>query len=167
MTYIATSRGQTRRVEIREERGSLRVRLDERDLPVDVLPVGPAHYSLLLEGRSYEIDILRLEEGTVVLVNGQPFRVELRREQAPAGTSHPEPPSAAATARAVIAPMPGKVLQLLVQAGDRVEAGEGVVVIEAMKMENELQAPVAGTIAEIRTDEGRTVAEGDVLVVLA
>jgi biotin carboxyl carrier protein len=166
MTYIVTSRGQTRRVEVREERGILTVRLDNRELPVDVLQVGLGHYSLLLDGRSYEIDILPLDEGTVVLVNGQPFRVEIRRDQAPEVKARRETPGAAASERAVVAPMPGKVIKLLVKPGESVEAGRGVVVIEAMKMENELKAPKAGTVTEIITKEGATVENGAPLVVV-
>ncbi len=167
MAYIATSGGQRHRVEVHEEHGLFRVRLDDRVLPVDVLPVGPRHYSLLVDGRCYEIDILPLDEGTVVLVNGQPFRVEVQTDHPPGGKAAKERPEAEAGEHAVIAPMPGKVVKLLVTPGATVEAGEGVVVIEAMKMENELKAPVAGTIAEIRTEEGKTVNGGDVLVVLA
>ncbi len=166
MTYIATSRGQTRRVEVQQEDGVFTVRLDDRDLPVDVLQVGPGHYSLLLDGRSYEIDILQLDEGTVVLVNGQPFRVEVQRADAFGAKARQAMSGAKAGERMVIAPMPGKVVKLLVTPGQTVEAGEGVVVIEAMKMENELKARVAGTIAEIRTEEGKTVNGGDVLVVI-
>ena len=66
----------------------------------------------------------------------------------------------------MIAPMPGKVVTLLVKPGDVVRAGDGIVVVEAMKMENELKASVAGTVKEIRTEEGKAVNGGDVLVVL-
>ncbi len=167
MIYLAISRGQTRRVEVQEaEEGGLRVRLEGRECPVDVLQIGPHHYSLLLDGCHYEVDVLRLDEGTVVLVNGQPFRVDIRRDQAPGSKAWQETSAPAGAGRAVVAPLPGKVVKLLVKAGQRVEAGEGVVVVEAMKMENELKAPAAGTIAAIRTEEGKTVNGGEVLVVI-
>lgn len=66
----------------------------------------------------------------------------------------------------VVAPMPGKVVRLLVQPGDEVSEGQGVVVVEAMKMENQLTAPRAGRIAEVAVDEGASVEAGRVLVVL-
>ncbi len=166
MIYFATSRGKTYRVEVWKGPGGLRLRLDDRECPVDVLPVGPHHYSLLLDGRSYEIDVLQLDEGTVVLVNGQPFRVEVRGDQLPEAQAPQKSPAAPGGERAVTAPMPGKVMKLLVKPGESVKAGAGVLVIEAMKMENELKAPVTGIIAEIRTAEGKTVNGGEVLVVI-
>ena len=66
----------------------------------------------------------------------------------------------------VTAPMPGKVVRVLVEAGQAVEAGAGLVVVEAMKMQNELKSPKAGTVAEVRVEPGATVNAGDVLVVV-
>jgi biotin carboxyl carrier protein len=62
--------------------------------------------------------------------------------------------------------MPGKVVRVLVEAGQAVEAGQGVVVVEAMKMQNELKSPKAGAVAEVRVEPGATVNAGDVLVVI-
>jgi biotin carboxyl carrier protein len=165
-TYIATSREQTHRLEVHEDKHGLHVRLDNREFPVDVLRVGPHHYSLLLDGRSYEIDVLETEEASLVLVNGQPFRVEIQRERELGGRSRRKKATAEASEQTVLAPMPGKVTKLLVKPGDVVRAGDGIVVVEAMKMENELKASVAGTVKEIRTAEGNTVNGGDILVVL-
>jgi biotin carboxyl carrier protein len=166
MAYIASSRGQTHRVEVRQERDRLGVCLDGRDFPADVLRIAPHHYSMLLDGRHYEIDVLEMEEASVVLVNGQPFRVDIRRERERRGRPQRGKGEEQANQQWVIAPMPGKVVKLLVQSGDAVQEGDGVVVVEAMKMENELKAPAAGTIAEIRTQEGKAVNGGDVLVVI-
>jgi glutaconyl-CoA decarboxylase len=62
--------------------------------------------------------------------------------------------------------MPGKVVRLLVRSGDAVRPGDGLIVVEAMKMENELKAPAAGTVKEVRVEEGKAVSGGDVLLVL-
>jgi len=62
--------------------------------------------------------------------------------------------------------MPGKVVRVLVEAGQQVEVGQGVVVVEAMKMQNEMKSPKAGTVAEIRAEAGATVNAGDVLAVI-
>src|ERR687893_26810 len=64
------------------------------------------------------------------------------------------------------APMPGKVVRVLVEAGQAVESGQGLVVVEAMKMQNELKSPKSGTVAELRAEPGSTVNAGDVLVVV-
>jgi biotin carboxyl carrier protein len=66
----------------------------------------------------------------------------------------------------VVAPMPGKVVRVLVEAGQAVEAGDGVVVVEAMKMQNELKSPKTGTVTEVRAQAGATVNAGDVLAVI-
>jgi biotin carboxyl carrier protein len=102
----------------------------------------------------------------MILVDGQPFRVEIQDEQerrlrAAVGKGDAKPAK-----RVVTAPMPGKVVKLLVRPGQAVQAGDGVIVVEAMKMENELKAPAAGTVKEVRVEEGRPVSGGDVLVVI-
>ena len=66
----------------------------------------------------------------------------------------------------IAAPMPGRIVKLLVKPGDRVEAGQGLVVVEAMKMENELRSPASGTVSEVRVSEGALVEARTVLVVV-
>jgi biotin carboxyl carrier protein len=166
MPYFASSGGRDHRLDVRQAKDGLHVRLDDREFHVDFLQVDPGLYSLLIGGRSYEIDLLKVEDAVMVLVNGQPFRVEIqderdRRLRAAAGKGELK-----AGRRVVAAPMPGKVVRLLVRPGDAVRAGDGIVVVEAMKMENELKAPTAGTVKEIRVEEGRAVSGGDVLVVI-
>jgi biotin carboxyl carrier protein len=166
MTYFACSGGRDHRLDVRQDTDGLRVRLDDREFCVDFLQVDPGLYSLLIGGRSYEIDLLEMDEALMVLVDGQPFRVEIqeereRRLRAAAGKGEVK-----AGKRVVTAPMPGKVVRLLVRPGDAVQPGDGIIVVEAMKMENELKAPAAGTVKEIRVEEGRAVGGGDVLVVI-
>lgn len=166
MVYFARSGERDHRLDVRQDTDGLRVRLDDREFDVDFLQVDPGLYSLLIGGRSYEIDLLEVEEALMVLVDGQPFRVEVqeereRRLRAAAGKGEVK-----AGKRVVTAPMPGKVVRLLVRPGDAVRPGDGIIVVEAMKMENELKAPAAGTVKEIRVEEGRAVGGGDVLVVI-
>jgi biotin carboxyl carrier protein len=66
----------------------------------------------------------------------------------------------------IVSPMPGKIVRILVEPGTHVEAGAGVVVVEAMKMQNEMKAPKAGVVVSIKTEEGATVSAGDVLAVI-
>jgi len=166
MAYFAHSGGQDHRVEIRHEKGCYYVRLDDREFQVDFLQVDPGLYSLLIGGRSYEIDLLKVEDAVMVLVNGQPFRVEIQEERERRLRAASGKGDARAGRRTVTAPMPGKVTRLLVRQGDTVRAGDGIVVVEAMKMENELKAPVSGTVREVRVAEGKPVSGGDVLVVI-
>jgi biotin carboxyl carrier protein len=166
VAYIATSGGQTHRLEVAAARDGLRVRLDEREYPLDVLPEGPSLYSLLIGGRSYEVDLFEVEGALMVLVDGQPFRVEIRRDQDAPARAAGKQSAAPAAKEMVTAPMPGKVTKILVTVGQAVRPGDGIVVVEAMKMENELRAIRRGTVTEVRVEEGRPVNGGDVLVVI-
>jgi biotin carboxyl carrier protein len=164
MRYFARSKDQTHEVTAEQDGDGWRVELDGRRLQMDVLPVGENLYSLLLDGRSYEVDVLEDGQAWIVLVNGQPFGVELRVDRGVSGPADAfvAPPAGGCVA----APMPGKVVKLLVAPGDRVAAGGGLIVLEAMKMENELKAPAPGHVVEVRVAEGQAVRAGEVLVVL-
>lgn len=83
-----------------------------------------------------------------------------------AATPAPAPAPAPAGASVVEAPMPGKILKISVAVGASVTSGDVLLILEAMKMENEISAPVSGTVREIRAREGDSVNTGDVLVVL-
>lgn len=153
-------------MDVRQDRDGLHVRLDDREVLVDLLRVDATLYSLLIGGRSYEIDVLETEDAVVVLVDGQPFRVEIQDEQQRRLRAAVGKGEAKTGKRTVTAPMPGKVVKLLVKPGDAVKPGDGVIVVEAMKMENELKASTAGTVKEIRVEEGKAVSGGETLVVI-
>lgn len=166
MAYIARSGGRDHRLDVRQDKAGLEVRLDGREFRADLLQVEPGLYSLLIGGRSFEIDVLEMEDALMVLVDGQPFRVEIQDEQQQRLRSAAGRGEVTAGKRVVTAPMPGRVVKLLVRPGDAVRSGDGIIVVEAMKMENELKAPAAGTVKEVRVEEGKAVSGGDVLVVI-
>ena len=159
----ATSGGRTYRVDVHTDADGLHVHLDDQVVPVDVLPVGPACYSILCQGRSYEVDCLPVEEAWIVLVDGQPFRVVLQDDAAPPRPepARDRPPVSGGT---VTAPMPGKVVKVHVQVGDVVRAGTPCITLEAMKMENELPAPAGGTVTAVPVVPGVAVRAGETLV---
>jgi biotin carboxyl carrier protein len=119
----------------------------------------PGVYSVLLDGRSYQA---RVEEG-VVTVNGFRYEIEVRD---PRRWSRQSRSGAHAQACDIKAPMPGKVVRVLVAVGDVVEPGQGIVVVEAMKMQNELKAPGAGKVTSIAAKVGATAAAGEVLATI-
>ncbi len=125
-----------------------------------VAPCGEARWSVLIEGRSYAVTLLGAGE---VSVNGRVFQVEvfdprsLRGRRAAAEGSGPQ---------TVAALMPGRVIRVLVESGQDVEAGQGLVVVEAMKMQNEIKSPRKGRVVEVRSAAGATVSAGDILVVI-
>ena len=109
-----------------------------------------------------------------VNVNGTVYSVEVEEvggtvaaaPVAPAPAPKKEAAAAPAGSITVEAPMPGKVLSVNVKAGDKVEAGDVLLILEAMKMQNEIMAPEDGTVSDVRVSAGDTVATGDVMVVL-
>jgi biotin carboxyl carrier protein len=124
----------------------------------------PGVYSVLLDGRSYEVRVEDgLAGGVVVVIDGYRFEVEVRD---PRRWSRKSADSGEAGMQRITAPMPGKVVRVLVSHGDEVEAGQGLVVVEAMKMQNELKARRAGKVIAVAAKEGATVAAGEVLVTI-
>ncbi len=125
-----------------------------------IAPLEADANSILIGERVYQV---RPGVPGEVLVNGSSIQVELRDPRALRSRKG----SAAAHGRAEIAaPMPGKVVRLLVAKGDTVEAGQGLLVVEAMKMQNEVTSPKTGRVAELRTAAGSAVAAGEVLMVV-
>jgi biotin carboxyl carrier protein len=138
--------------------------LDAEAGEADVVRTGPAAYSIIQEGLSYEVTVHHGADGALqVSVNGSAHRVEVRdpRRWTPAGGS-----AGMAGPRKITAPMPGRIVKLLVQAGDQVEEGHGVIIVEAMKMQNEMKAAKAGTVGALEVAEGDSVAAGQTLLVI-
>ncbi len=137
---------------------------DSLERTASVIEAEPGIYSVLIEGRSYEVKIVPgPATGYLVDVAGRHMAVEVRDPRA-VSASHRA--GAGEGRQNVSAPMPGKVVRLLVAAGDEVEAGQGVVVVEAMTMQNEMKSPRRGRVVELRVQEGATVTAGEVLAVI-
>src|SRR6185437_2846380 len=160
--------------------------LGDNRLTVDWRPVGGAalsagkdgsdragHYSLLLGAQSFDVFVQSVpadeEDGTSrvfeVYVRGQMYRVRLADERARALASLAGGAHASGDAN-IRAPMPGLVSNVLVEEGTEIQRGQAVVVLEAMKMENDLPAPRAGVVKSLRVSKGQTVNQGDLLVVI-
>ena len=147
----------------------LQILVNEHPVEVDterldqVAQVEPGVYSVLLEGRSFEVRAIAFREGLRLELDGRRFTAEVRDPRDRAQKSA----AAVGTGRQnIAAPMPGKVVRVLVRDGDAVEVGQGLVVVEAMKMQNEMKALRGGNVVEVRVRDGDTVSAGDVLVVL-
>lgn len=143
--------------------------VDGRPVEIDperleaVTEVEPGVFSAIVGGVSYEVRLLAEPERLKAETAEGRFRVEVvdpRNSRRASAAAH------GSGRQNILAPMPGKVIRVLVQKGDHVGAGEGLVVVEAMKMQNELKASRPGQVAEVRVQAGDTVGAGDTLVVL-
>jgi biotin carboxyl carrier protein len=156
--------GTQRHIEILESGPGCRFRLDggvERSAGIEMAE--PCVYSVLMDGRSYEARVEERPEGLVVVIDGNRFEIAVRD---PRRRSRRAASTGAGGAQAVTSPMPGKVVRVLVAVGDVVQAGQGLVVVEAMKMQNEMKAPSDGTVLTVAAKEGATVAAGEVLATI-
>lgn len=124
----------------------------------------PGMFTVIINDRVYRCALEESPGGAVeVVVNGKRIPVAARDKKHMRGQAG----AAAASGQVKLsAPMPGKVVRVLLNAGDEVAARQGVLVVEAMKMQNEVQSPKAGRVAEIKVSEGQTVNAGDVLAVI-
>jgi biotin carboxyl carrier protein len=128
-----------------------------------VTQVEPGVYSVLLDGASYEIRVVESLQALSADVGGLRFVVEVRD---PRDTSRGSRASIGSGRQNIAAPMPGKVVRVLVNVGDSVDVGQGLVVVEAMKMQNEMKASRPGRVIEVHASVGETVGAGDTLLIL-
>jgi biotin carboxyl carrier protein len=164
--YKATLEGAEHELEIEElTANSLRVKFDTSQFDVDVRRVGRVSFSILIDNRSFDLDVVPEGDDLLVASRGVATRVTLvdtaRRSR------HPGTARAQVTGRAELkAMMPGRVVNVLVNVGDEVALQQGVLVIEAMKMENEIKSPKAGKVTELKVAPGQTVEKGELLLVI-
>jgi biotin carboxyl carrier protein len=158
----ASVEGTTLRLEVKEEDGHYLVTLGGRTLVADYVEAGRDLVSLLLDGVSHDVSVSRNGRAYGVVLGADAFEVVF--EDAVWGAL--PVPKAASGATRVTAPMPGKILRLLVGPGDEVAPGQALLVMEAMKMENELRSPHPGRVRELPVGEGQTVETGALLVLL-
>ena len=162
--FTAVAGETTHAIEIVElGEGRYQVSIDGRTLVVDSRPAGAATLSLLIEHASIEVSVLSRGDAYAVEAGGRRHQLRLLDERAMRRHAAAGGPAGSPEVRAA---MPGKVVAVLVEVGTTVERGQGLLVIEAMKMENEISAPRAGRVAAIRVQPGQAVEAGEVLAVV-
>jgi biotin carboxyl carrier protein len=165
MKFVATLDGAEHQLEVEELTAhALRLKIGERQFEVDVNRVGHSSYSILIDHRSFDFEIVREGEDLLVASRGGAARVTL--VDAARRSRHPGARPAAAGKASLKAMMPGRVVNVLISLGEDVVAQQGLLVVEAMKMENELKAPKAGKVVEIKVKAGQTVEKGELLLVV-
>jgi biotin carboxyl carrier protein len=145
------------------------VAIDGVERVVDAVPIDPETWSFLIEGRSHEVTVVpQGHSGDSLASVGQvPIVVSLNGRRRSGRKEDGAEAGAGAQRVLILAPMPGKVVRVLAKVGDAVQARQAVVVIEAMKMENELRAARDGVVAEMHAAEGQSVDAGALLAVIA
>ena len=165
MAYIASHQGKSSRIKVAETApGWFKVSLGDRDYLVDYLEPQPNLLSLIIDGHSYEVDVDGSEDLYQVVIKGDHFEVEMVEEKKKKLAMKL---SRGASGRQDLkSPMAGNVRQVLVQPGDRVAAGQVLLILEAMKMENEIKSPIEGIVSSVTARTGSAVASGDPLCVV-
>ncbi len=157
--------GRTRTVEIERAGERLQFTLDGWAIGADAVEVAAGTYSILLGGQCFEVRVQPVSDGLRVHASGLEFPAQVLDPRAWRGKRGGV--VEAQGRQQITAPMPGKVVRVLVKAGDAVEAGQGLLVVEAMKMQNEVRAPKTGTVERLLVIEGQAVNAGEVLAVVA
>lgn len=161
MIYDVVIGGKNHRVELTRNDMGWHCKLDGLPVLLDVISTQEGVLSILLDGKSYEVKQESAAGETNIVVGIQRFAAAVRDPRSLRGRRSPD--ASAHGIRKISAPMPGKVVRILAPAGTAVEAGQGVVVIEAMKMQNELKSPKKGVIKKIHVGEGAAVDAGQSL----
>lgn len=163
MTYDIAIDGNNYRLDLSRSDGRWSCRLDGREVEVDAVLARPDVLSLRIDNRAYEVKCERVGDQTHLWVGSVRFAAEVRDPRSLRGRVRAVDDQGP---RKLTAPMPGKIVRVLVSPGDEVEAGAGVLVVEAMKMQNEIKSPKKGTVQKILVGEGAPVNAGDVLAIV-
>jgi biotin carboxyl carrier protein len=163
MKYEAEIEGRPLDIELNEREGRVSAAVEDRQYEVSVLRPEQGVYLIFDGDRVYEARVWSSEAGALsVQIRNRVFDAKIADRKHRRGAID----QGLEGQQQLVAPMPGKVVRVLVEAGDEVAAGQGVVVVEAMKMQNEIKSPRAGRVIEIRVAEGATVNANQVLAIV-
>lgn len=161
MRYEVTIAGKQQQVDLEPTASGWKCRIDGREVEIEVAEVQSGHLSILYDGKSY--DVRRDGEG-VVFVGSNRYQVGVM--DARSWRSKRQMAGAEAGPQKLTASMPGKIVRVLATENGKVSAGQGVIVIEAMKMQNEIRSPREGTVKKILVREGSNVNAGETLAII-
>ena len=163
MIYDVTIEGKNFRLELNRPDGRWECRLDGREIEIDAVLARRDVLSVIIGGKAYEIKRERTSTDMHLWVGTVRYAARLRDPRSLRGRASADDGKGP---RKLVAPMPGKVVRVLVKENAEVEAGQGVVVMEAMKMQNEIKSPKKGVVRKLVVAEGANVNSGDVLAVV-
>jgi biotin carboxyl carrier protein len=154
--------GAVRTVELQRASEHWSILLDGQAVDGNAVEIAPNIFSILLDGKSHEVHVTPSPTGGLALQTAHhEFSAEVSDPRAWRGRRHGA--LEAEGRQQILAPMPGKIVRVLVQAGEKVEVGQGLLVVEAMKMQNEIRSPKSGTVERLLVKEGQPVNAGEIL----
>ena len=163
MTYDIAIDGKTYRLDLQQADGRWSCRVDGRDVEIDAVLARPNVLSMRIANKAYEVKCERVGSDVHIWVGSRRFFADVRDPRSFRGRVRSADDHGP---KKLSAPMPGKVVRILLHQGDEVDAGTGVLVVEAMKMQNEVKSPKKGTIQKVLVSEGAAVNAGDILAIV-
>jgi len=163
MTYDVNIDGKNYRLELNRADGRWECRLDGQKVELDAVLTRRDVLSILIDGKAYEVKRERTATDMHLWVGSIRYAAQLRDPRSLRGRASADDGKGP---KKLLAPMPGKVVRVLVKENAEVEAGQGVVVVEAMKMQNEIKSPKKGVVRKLMASEGANVNSGDVLAIV-
>jgi biotin carboxyl carrier protein len=164
MTYDVFIDGKQYQLELERVDGQWSCRLNGQPVTLDAVITRQNVLSLLMDGKSYEIKREVSPADLHLWVGSTRYEAEIRDPRSL--RSRRAEAESADGVKKIVAPMPGKVVRILAREGTQVQAGQGVIVVEAMKMQNELKSPKQGMVQKVEVAEGAAVNAGDVLMIV-
>ena len=160
----SSARTQDQPIASRSNEVHCNLRLDGRKIQASYAPVGSDGLSLIVNGESFDVKRERIAEGLRIFVRGKAYECSVRdprslRTRKRAGLAD-------AGEQKLTASMPGKVIRIIASVGDQITTGQGILVIEAMKMQNEVRSPKEGQLKKLLVGEGANVVAGEVLAII-
>lgn len=162
MTYTFKIKDKVYKIDIEKEKDQTVVQIDEKDIPVEFQKIDDNLYSIILEGKSLTIGVLRNGKKLQIFMDGDLFEIEAISER-----DQRKSPQELSGVQELKSPMPSRIVKILKEVGDAVEVDEGVIVLEAMKMESELKSPIEGKVTDILVNEGDAVEAGISLLIVS
>jgi biotin carboxyl carrier protein len=162
MNYNFKYADQVYRISLEEEENQTHFEFNGKKAPVEYQKIDKHIYSIISEGKSLCVGILKNGKKVQVFLEGDLIELEAISERQKSSTAVSD-----SGAQVITSPMPSRVVKVLKKVGDDVHTGEGVIVVEAMKMESELKSNIDGKVTEIKVEEGDAVESGTALVSLS
>ncbi len=162
MIYTFKFRDQTYKISLEEDGKATEVEIEGKKIPVEFQKIDENFYSILLDGRSIGVGILKRGKRVDIFLEGELYEFESISDR-----EKEKAKGIVSGVQEIKSPMPSRVVKILKKSDELVKEGEGVLVIEAMKMESELKSPIEGKVKEVKVKEGDAVESGTVLLVIS